>query len=85
MQEGTPLKAAWLRDPCKGVAGAGDDTTPRGQGQKLKLACTTSWPGSGSLQTDRRLVPEHHTVPVAREHKEAGPGLRSSRSWCRRM
>lgn len=56
---GTPLKAMWLRDPCKGQLGQWV-TKPQGPGAGAKIG-TTSWPGS--------LPPgwRPNTGPVARE------------------
>lgn len=50
---GSQLEVGWhhaegsmAEGPLRGAAGAVGDKAPEGRGWELKLACTTSWPGS---------------------------------------
>ena len=61
-----PTEGSVAEGPPQGTAGAVGDKAPRGWGRELKLASTSSWPGS--LPTGWRP----NTGPVAREPPEAG-------------
>lgn len=51
-----PTEGSTLEGPLQGAAGAVGDKAPRGWGRELKLAGTTSWPGS---LPPARLAPQH--------------------------